>query len=375
MKFSKILKSEDFENKLINNEIDLTYKNSLFKTLFIYAASNEKYVKQLELILRYYKKQVMDQVHRNKKNALYVAIDNGNTKGVKVLLDYGFDPNVDAIFGSHDRPIILASQKRNLSIVKLLIEHGADVNVINSKQFSPLRNAIFYKNLEMVRYLINKGADVNTKTIFGKALRMALILKEENIAKLLIEHGAFILNISNEGKSALHIAASNGQLDMLKYLVDLEPNIHLQCHKKETILMCGCRNGEYEIVQYLLSLGAKVNCENAWGETSLLLALKSGNLKIVKSLLEHGASLEKEKSRIYPILFQDIRNHEVVDFLLEKGFNMNLKDRNGKYGALRFVNTPEKLDVLEKHKDKMEPELLDNYLARRLELLISLAIS
>lgn len=372
MRFSNVLKSEDFENKLINNEIDLIHKNSLFKTLFIYAASNEKYVTQLELIVRYHKEKVMDQVYRHQKNALYVAIDNDNTKGVKVLLDYGFDPNADAMIGSRDRPIILASKKRNFDIVRLLIENGADVNVIDSKQLSPLRNAIFYKNIKMVRYLINNGADVNIQTIFGKALRMALVLKDEAIAKLLIENGASILDISNSGQSAMHIAASNGQLDLLKYLVNLEPNIHVQCRSKETILMSACRMGHYEIVQYLLSLGAEVYCKDAKGELPLLLALKSGNLKLVKLLLENGASLEKERTDISSALFQGINNHKAVDFLLEKGFNMNIKDRNGMYLALiRFIHIPEQLDVLEKHKDKMEPELLDNYLSMRLKLLIS----
>lgn len=376
MKFSQVLKSEEFENKLINSEIDLTYKNSFSQTLFIYAASYEKYVKQLELILRYHKEKVMDQVYRYKKNALYVAIDNDNVKGVKVLLNYGFNPNADAMIGNRDRPIILASQKNNFDVVKLLIENGAEVNVINHMKFSPLRNAIFNKNIEMVRYFINNEADVNIQTVFGKALRMALCFKEEEIAKLLIENGASIFNISSGGQTALHVAASSGLLHMLKYLVDLEPNIHLECHNKETILMSGCRAGEYEIVQYLLALDAEANCKNAKGESSLLLALKSGNIKTVKLLLEHGVSLEKERTPINSALFHDIHNHEVVDFLLENGFNMNFKGRTGKYDALtKFIHTPEKLDVLEKHKDKMEPELLDNYLARRLELLISLAIS
>ena len=56
--------------------------------------------------------------------------------------------------------------------------------------------------------------------------------------------------------------------------------------------MAACSNGQHEVVRYLLSRGANVNLRAAGGVTAVLFAASSGDSALVSTLCEAGASLD-----------------------------------------------------------------------------------
>ncbi len=112
MGFAKILMDANFEEKLRAKEIDLDSTDSQKRTLFIYAASYEKYASQLSLILRYHKDWVQYQTYTRERNALHTAVLFGNVKGLEVILQHGFNPNSLPVCRDSQKAIITATEKK-----------------------------------------------------------------------------------------------------------------------------------------------------------------------------------------------------------------------------------------------------------------------
>lgn len=73
----------------------------------------------------------------------------------------------------------------------LFMAQPADVNISDYRGFSPLQIASDTENQEMVRLLVEHGADIEQKDSKGlTALHHAIIEGRESAVKLLIELGA-----------------------------------------------------------------------------------------------------------------------------------------------------------------------------------------
>lgn len=92
--------------------------------------------------------------------------------------------------------------------------------------------------------------------------------------------------------SLLHIAAKNGQNDIVKLLLD-KLDVNSQTNwKKETALMLAIKNNNDETVELLFNHGADINIPKIQVYTELFqIACVNGRIKMVKVLLEHGVRL------------------------------------------------------------------------------------
>jgi ankyrin repeat protein len=98
-------------------------------------------------------------------------------------------------------PLLLASAAADLSLVRLLIEGGADVNLGTAKNVTPL----------MVAAGLANKMDRPTKEEYSNALE---------VAQLLIEKGADVNAVGENGWTALHGAAYSGSDRIVQLLVD-----------------------------------------------------------------------------------------------------------------------------------------------------------
>lgn len=126
---------------------------------------------------------------------IFAAIDHNDMQWIKDLLTDGAD--VNTADGNNHTPLTWSILNHRPAVALFLIEHGAHVNSEDKYGNSALEMAIFSSNrdpdeyLEVIKSLIAHGADVNHQNKRGiPPLTYAVIGNHEDIAKILIAHGA-----------------------------------------------------------------------------------------------------------------------------------------------------------------------------------------
>lgn len=173
-------------------------------------------------------------------------------------------------------------------VIGLLIDAGADPNrcrhIVN-------RAATYIDLVGALQTLLERGADPNERRGDKGATALhrlgspvyvgrgpARYCHETGI-RILLDHGARVLERDAEGNTALHYAAFGSNLQIFRLLVSkLPPDmdasiISLRNHSGEALLHWAAAGKKHDIVRYLLSAGADVNCANDNGWTPLLCAV------------------------------------------------------------------------------------------------------
>ena len=99
-----------------------------------------------------------------------------------------------------------AAQAGDIIKVRSLLDEGADINATPAfaPGWTPLSHALYKGQIEIARLLIERGAFINPKSKWGNTpLHLAIPADNAEIVRLLIEHGADINAKNNDGKTAL----------------------------------------------------------------------------------------------------------------------------------------------------------------------------
>ena len=106
----------------------------------------------------------------------------------------------------------------DMETLMLLIESGADIFDFDDEGVSVFDMAVTYDNKEMVRYLIEQGKDVNETTRKSRftALMAAACYGREEIAKILLEHGADQEAKDSKGFTAVDFARKMNKKSILE---------------------------------------------------------------------------------------------------------------------------------------------------------------
>ena len=189
----------------------------------------------------------------------------------------------------------------HFEIFKLLIEKGADVNQlvwsVQQNGFYPLIFMAITHGLEkFVEHLMTKGADLNYRfrdnTNF---LTLAVENNHLNIAKMLLKRRNVKSKIDIRHKkfdgTALDFAVKNKFDEMAKLLIDHGANVNVRDSKFHySVLHSACRTGSLDIVKLLIEKGADIEAKTPDGLTPLMAAVISKKVTIVQYLLEQGAN-------------------------------------------------------------------------------------
>lgn len=120
--------------------------------------------------------------------------------------------------------------------------------------------------------------------------------------------------------TALAIAAANGHIDTVQFLLSQEATIDIRNFKGRTALMAAAGNGHSETVYFLLNSGAQVNITDSDGWTALMFAVYSNHLKAVQVLLEWGAEyrLKNSVGRTALQIARSQGHKDVMDLVAER---------------------------------------------------------
>ena len=107
--------------------------------------------------------------------------------------------------------------------------------------------------------------------------------------KFFSKAGALVINQRNKGgATSLHIACREGNFEIVKTLIDNGANVNIIDNEGWTPLMRASLNGNGEIVEILLKNGAKANLLNSLNESALIHATTSKCIKCLEQIIENG---------------------------------------------------------------------------------------
>lgn len=134
------------------------------------------------------------------------------------------------------------------------------------------------------------------------------------------------------GRIALNIllfrAAGHGQVERAELLLRLGANVNAREFEGETPLMNAAFEGHTEMMSLLIRKGADINAISDNRETALARAVLGGDIAAVRFLLDQGASIDTDGSGT-PLTYASFGNLDIVKLLLDRGANVNARDRCG----------------------------------------------
>ena len=155
--------------------------------------------------------------------------------------------------------------------------------------------AFFESNSAGLRLLSAAPDLITARTGLGEtALHYLAVENQLEAVRTLVEYGAEVNTVNKCGGTPLSEAASLGYVDLVRYLLAVGAQIHVEGQGEPT-LNCGTNSGNTEIVRMLLNTGADVNIRNDIGETPLHLAAGKDNLELVQLLVNCGADIRAKR--------------------------------------------------------------------------------
>jgi len=142
-----------------------------------------------------------------------------------------------------------------LNEVERLVFEGTAVDVVDPEHRTPMMFAAFNGHTQVVEFLLEKGAQVDTRDISGRTgLMYASSGPYGDTVMLLLSRGAEVdVQGKLEGFTALMTAAAEGQLEVVRYLLDHGADRSLEDKDGDTALSFARQKGHAEVVELLES--------------------------------------------------------------------------------------------------------------------------
>ena len=184
----------------------------------------------------------------------FSAVKQDNPAAIMALLNRGFDPNTPDPQGLPG--LYLALRESSLKAAQALIDWPkTNVEIRTLQDESPLMMAALKGHVAMVKKLIARDADVN-KT----------------------------------GWTALHYAATNGHVEIIRILLEQHAYIDAESPNGTTPLMMAAHYGSPSAVKVLLEAGADPTIKNQLGLTAIDFANRAGRQDSAELIAAHVRS-------------------------------------------------------------------------------------
>ncbi len=157
-----------------------------------------------------------------------------------------------------------------------------------------LLKAVNADDISRVKDLLKEGLDVNGMNKNGwSALMIAASKGNVDILKLLIENGAALdVRKYQGGQTALIFAAHWGHADVVRHLIARGANLNIQMDDGWTALIDSISTDNVEVAKILVESGADANIKSNTGWTALMAAAYENHLEIVDLLIKRGADVK-----------------------------------------------------------------------------------
>ncbi|SFZ90464.1 Ankyrin repeat [Flaviramulus basaltis] len=269
------------------------------------------------------------------------------------------------------------SSKPTVEVVDSKIKEGNNPSEANGSNFDGVVYSILQDApIETIKYLQSqKGNDPNKLTHDGRTyIFWAAYKGNVEIMEYLLKQGAKTDLTDDKGNTILNFAASSGQQNTKVYDLCLENGANLKNdvtpNGANALLLVAPSDENFALINYFQSKGLDINSVDNNGNGVFNYVARTGNTSLLNQLLEKGvkgnnqafifaaygargkangievykyletknldpkASNEEGASALH-ILASRSKDVEIINFLLEKGLDVNQEDH---YGNTAFMN-------------------------------------
>jgi len=284
------------------------------------------------------------------------AISLNDLEIVQFLLNAGINANV---CDDYYTALMYASKVSNLEAVKLLVNFGANVSLANADGNTALLIAAWEGKKDIVQYLspfylsdeCEYALEILPSGICSKqrredkhmqAFMEAVQLSNFDAVRTAIANGIDVNTFSEEGQTALYIAAWRGDVEMVRILLQAGADCEIRDEINGwTPLMEAACGAQAEAVKALIDAGADVNAKTE----------KEGSTALMLAIINH--------LRDFSYLCFDLRTTDLtlqeqilqtIQELIEKGQNLDEKDNFGNTALMIATakNLPNIVEILRK---------------------------
>ena len=213
----------------------------------------------------------LNATNGRKETALLLACWKGNEDAISVLLDAGADPNIANAVGT----ICLHTDIEegcSSDVLQAIICHGVHLNATDRRNETALSLACWEGNEDAISVLLDAGADPN----IVPCLHIAIEMSCSNVLQAIIDHGADVNAVDKSKRTALTIAFTIGNTDVINILLSAgaDPNIT----KEGTLLHYAVkRNCCKEMLQAIINHCIDINAMDNNQNTAIILACLKRN--------------------------------------------------------------------------------------------------
>ena len=301
-------------------------------------------------------------VTKETKDRLFkLAKANGDIETIQKLA-IEFDFKSAKIYLSNKKNLSLedALKKRDFEQFKKIVDEGMDTSKVKVTDLIEKK----YDD-KFIKFFIEKKYFVNLAQLVKQNY-------EQDIIKKALDNGGKVDDVYKDyvygDLTGLAYASMFGKTNIVKLLLEYNPNINKKFIQGATALYYALVKGHNEIIRLLLENGADIESRISNGFTCLMQAASDNNIEAVKLLLEYDADINAQSAnKGTPLLLAVIKNnYEIAKLLLEKGANPNIKEILQDATALDLATNQEMIELLKQYNASSNssrmPELIQAFL-------------
>ncbi|WEW56870.1 hypothetical protein PRK78_002325 [Emydomyces testavorans] len=309
---------------------------------------------QSDYVLNYFRTKRVDALLR--KDATGCLLLNkvaraGNAKLIRILLDRGADVNGQSKREPHS--LLWAASNGHEEAVRILLDAGANVDTFKPCQKSILHSIYRSKvpdNPAISQLLIDRlkiRGELSRKNRKGATpLHCAVESNKTYAVPQLIQAGADLTILDDDGQSVLDVALRLGRMDVVRLLIAAFPGPWPSHYMKST-LWRSCDRLDLAMLKRISPLLASrtVLVDISWGDETLLgLTLLHIAARGPRDWSQASASAFSRKNYLNAIC----RWEAIIDLLLEMGADIFAQDRMGRTALLFAIEhgDPERIPFL-----------------------------
>ena len=219
-------------------------------------------------------------------------------------------------------------ERREMMLRSLVGEMTVQIRMEKKDELNPSVEIDMIKAVAASMNLTSGVEVAELKEVLMPCLMCSAVYKNNfEILETCFRESANISAGDYDERTPLHIACSEGNYQMSKFLLERGALVHKKDRNMETPLLCAIQAGSSEVVRLLLEVGAHLSLPPLKVGERLVAAGKDGNLARLSCLLQAGADINQPDSSGQTCLMSSraAGHQEIVSFVLQSTLQSTLR--------------------------------------------------